>query len=85
MFRKKKLHLLPVFLLVVTNAYPKPKECCGIDLDINTAIVTQTQVAVPISIGDKNIAWFGDAGTQSTYRIRASTQMSTNRMNKNMS
>ncbi len=53
---------------MVTNAYPKPKECCGIDVDINTAVVTQTQVAVPISIGNMNTAWFGDAGTQSTYK-----------------
>jgi hypothetical protein len=72
MFRKKKSHLLPVFLLVVTNAYPRPKECCGIDTDINTAVVTQTQIAVPISIGDWNSAWFGGAGTQSTYQSQYS-------------
>ena len=58
--------------MVVTNAYPKPKECCGIDVDINTAVVTQTQIAVPISIGNKNTAWFGDAGSQSTYQSQYS-------------
>jgi hypothetical protein len=50
--------------------------CCekpNIDTDINTAVVTQTQIAVPISVGDWNSAWFGDAGTQSTYQSQYSS------------
>ena len=52
----------------------KPKfEKPNIDMDINTAVVTQTQIAVPISIGDWNSAWFGGAGTQSTYQSQYSS------------
>jgi hypothetical protein len=51
----------------------------NIDVDINNAVVTQTQVAVPISIGNMNTAWHGNAGTQSIYQSQYSNIYQSNK------
>ncbi len=51
----------------------------NIDVDINNAVVTQTQVAVPISIDNMNTAWHGNAGTQSIHQNQYSIVSQSNK------
>jgi Na+/proline symporter len=72
------LFVLIGLMLPASAGYEKKKyfekhEKPSVDKDTNTAIVKQTQTAIPISIGNWNSAWFGSAGTQDIYQSQYSS------------